>query len=172
MNSQPDTFWAWLAGFIDGDGTVGIYRDSQGYIVPKIVISQKDRGILDGIVTAVGTGSVHVIPNSWGGAHQLAFGSGASKRIARQIAPYLKVPKKKTTADAMAAIVDKQRTDAVHERPEFKQAVAFYKSGLSCKTIGEKIGVKAATVNSWLRSRGMTRTYQEAQQLRRKREAV
>lgn len=172
MNTQPETFWAWLAGFIDGDGTVGLYKDSQGYAVAKIVISQKDRTILDRITEDVGSGSVHKMNGTWGDVHQLAWGSGASKKIAAKLLPYLRVPKKLAKARVLVNLAAKTYSNAVDERPEFQKAATLYANGMSCKDIGAQLNTKAATINYWLRSRGLTRTYQQSQQIRRRREAV
>lgn len=55
--------WLWLAGFIDGDGTlqVKIKKDKKGYNYksPKIAIAQKRRENLDYIKKIIGFGSIY-----------------------------------------------------------------------------------------------------------------
>ena len=173
MQKQPETFWAWLAGFIDGDGTVGCYSTKgSAQPLPSIRIAQKDPAVLAWIVDKLGTGSVQRLQGGYCDTHQLAFGSKASRQVAAKIASYLQVAKKRHMAESFATFEPKPRGKPSHERPEFQKAVELYAQGRSCKDIAATLGVKAATINYWLRSRGLTRTYQQAQQLRRKKEAA
>jgi hypothetical protein len=54
--------WAWLAGFIDGEGTItlSLYRkrDNTHGLYPEIIVAQKDRWVLDYIHQSVGMGSI------------------------------------------------------------------------------------------------------------------
>jgi transposase len=62
------------------------------------------------------------------------------------------------------------RKDSALSRPEAKAAAKLYQGGLSVPEVARKLGFKPATVNYWLRRQGLTRSLQEAQVLRRRRE--
>jgi hypothetical protein len=105
INDAPKVFWAWLAGFIDGDGCIGIYKQS-GYMSPRLTFTQKDRAILDHIISVLGTGSIKqhtekdAMVTTFGGdpVFQLSFGSGATRKICARVSPYLLDPKKRRRA--------------------------------------------------------------------------
>lgn len=105
MRDNPETFWAWLAGFVDGDGCIGIYRqESKGvvYQAARLVIAQKDRAVLDHIVAAVGAGSVSkrgttaCSKATFGGTvmFHATFGSRATREVCAKLLPYLVTDKK------------------------------------------------------------------------------
>jgi len=171
MKDLPETFWAWLAGFIDGDGCLNIYQDKQGYYLCKLCIHQKDRLILDYIIDKLGVGSISSHPSGFDKnslMHQLTFGSRVSREITRSCLPYLILKKKK--AHKLLGLKKKIRIDKIEFRDEFSQALGWYIDGLSCKAIGIKLGLKPATINYWLRSQGYIRNLSQAQKLRRQRE--
>lgn len=172
MNEQPETFWAWLAGFIDGDGSFGVYANGPN-VYPKLTIAQKDRAVLDYIVESVGLGSVAMRGHGSTGKvmHALTYGSRASMEVAKRVLPYLIVKK----ADA-AAMLDFQhipkyeRKNAPERNPLYQRALEMYQQGMSASAIGETLGIKGPTVNFWVRRAELTRDYREAQVLRRARE--
>ena len=105
MTGVAEWFWAWLAGFIDGDGCLGIYRQ-EGSPAPRLAFTQKDRKILDHITDILETGSVTERSErcrqatTFGGAkaHQLAFGSGATREICKHVLPFLYTKKVRARA--------------------------------------------------------------------------
>lgn len=54
--------------------------------------------------------------------------------------------------------------------PEAQRAAELYQAGVPIAQIARQLEAKPATVNYWLRRKGLTRSYKEAQQLRRGRE--
>lgn len=173
MKKNKDTFWAWLAGFIDGDGSIGCYYQS-GRSVPRVTIAQKERDVLDYIVECVGTGSVGKRGHTSTGnvMHALVFGSKKSRELCEEIYPYLWIKKVKAKA------VINWKPKAVHERrnyrcnhPKHDECIRRYKAGESANTIHLDTGVKGSTILDWARKLGVSRTFKESQRLRRKREA-
>jgi len=164
MDDLPEVFLAWLAGFIDGDGGIGIYENG-GYLSPRLYITQKDRAVLDYIQDQLKIGSIHKHTDD---THQLVFGSKATRQICEKILPYLWIKKEK--AKEVLAHNLKIRKDSIKQRPEVETASKMYREGSSVQMIAKKIEQKPATVNYWLRELGVTRSYKEAQQLRRQRE--
>lgn len=64
----------------------------------------------------------------------------------------------------------RNRKDAVHNNPKAEEAKRLYQSGMSASDVARELGKKPATVNYWLRKMGVTRSYKEAQKLRRAKE--
>lgn len=56
-NSDDERFWIYLAGIIDGEGTIGIYGnkrpDSRPALRPSISISNTDERLIDAIMTTL-----------------------------------------------------------------------------------------------------------------------
>lgn len=173
MGNLPSTFWAWLAGFVDGDGCIGVYR-MMGYLNVRLTIAQKDPTMLYEIRDALGTGSVarRGKTKTKGVMHALVFGSAASREVIRQMLPYLRGKKE----DAKAALEWKhipkyERKNSATKHPKYDEVMSRYRAGESAQALSQETGVKDATILYWVRTAGISRSFQEAQRLRRKREA-
>ena len=58
---EPENFWPWLAGFIDGEGTLQVWRhDNGGYIGyrPNLSITNNSRETLEFIESVLGAGGI------------------------------------------------------------------------------------------------------------------
>ncbi len=59
MNEPGDSdFWAWLAGFWEGEGSLHFTTDSRTYLALSLSVAQKRRAPLDYILRQLGVGSV------------------------------------------------------------------------------------------------------------------
>jgi hypothetical protein len=176
MRNQPPEFWAYLAGIVDGEGTIGCYSatDKNGYSYSnwRLSIAQADRPFLSRLCREVGEGSVTKRGQTGGRTkrpmYQLSFGSRASRLVCERIEPYLRI--KRTRAKAAMRWQAKVRRDSATQSARALRAAKLYKQGRSVQQIAAVLGMKAPTVNYWLRKQGVTRSLKEAQQLRRKRE--
>lgn len=63
-------------------------------------------------------------------------------------------------------ISHKKRFANFYDRPEIKEAVRLYKTGLSALEVARRVKKKPATVNYWLRKLGLTRSLSDAAKLR------
>ena len=90
---------------------------------------------------------------------------GISRTTVRNYALGAGVPLR--THEEARTLAGKTRRSRTHDRPEVIQAMDRYAQGESVQSIAAALGLKAATVNYWLRMAGVTRSYAEAQQLRR-----
>lgn len=175
INELPDTFWAWLAGFLDGDGCIGLYGNGQRRLYPLVSISQKLRPVLDYIVKSLGVGSVSQREKRATGQvyYGITFGSAAAREICLRTLPFLVVPEKISAAkDCLAwkPLRRVERSNAMEANPKYAQAVSRYRSGLSLQAIGNELGVSSACVLKWLRRAGVKRRgLAEAQKKRRER---
>jgi transposase len=68
------------------------------------------------------------------------------------------------------SLVGPRRVNSILVRPEAAEAEKLYRTGMSVSDVARRLNVKPATVNAWLRVRGVTRSLKEAQRLRRARE--
>ena len=98
MPTITDTEAAYLAGFIDADGHIGIMRRTRHsasrtykYLRPIVQIGQSKREILDWISDLVG-GAVSV--NCSRGFYNLRLHAGTVRWLLPQLLPYLKVKKR------------------------------------------------------------------------------
>lgn len=175
MKEQPETFWAYLAGFVDGDGCIGLYENGGGtrrkYTYGKVVVMQKDPAILHWIVDQVGEGSVCKRGKSGFSSdmHYISWGSRASREICEKLLPYLVI--KKDKAMKVLEYKKKPRGDSFRNRPELPEVVRLYQTGISAKEVAETMKLNPLTVNDWLRKMGLTRSLSESQKLRRARES-
>ena len=92
-------FWSWLAGFFEGDGSCGFYRDKRrrngtiGYRL-QASISQKDRRVLDYIKKALEYGSVAPNRGSYGNVYHWRTDCALARRFLKGISPHLRSPKR------------------------------------------------------------------------------
>ena len=150
---MPDVFWAYFAGFLDADGCIGIYKQTkheQIYHVARVIISQKDREVLDYFRSVLKTGWVSKCGKTSAGntMHQLVFGSAVSREICRKVLPYLRI--KCVKAQAVIDWKKKIHALAVTERDEYPLALKLFKQGCSRRVISEKAAVPYATISYWV----------------------
>jgi len=93
----------WLAGIIDGEGTVTIDKESNRYRRPVISVSSTDIEILNRIQGMIG-GSITVKNRERAPHHKLAYmwkmhGSQKVIEVLKIIAPHMSCPKKKNRAN-------------------------------------------------------------------------
>ncbi len=99
VSYQPDTYWAWLAGFVDGDGSIGTYVNN-GYPTIRLSIAQKDRLVLEEIRQDLGVGSIS--------GTLLVLGPAATREVLRRMMPYLRV-KRFRAQEALDAWSERQK---------------------------------------------------------------
>jgi len=164
----PETFWAWLAGFVDGDGTI-VFEHVK--MTPnervRLSIAQKDRRPLDWIRERIGTGSV--LLSRTNDVHHLRFGSSASRRIIEKLQPYLQLPDKvERAARALAwkAIGRGERSNSPEKQGNFDEVCRLYRSGLSSSEIAELLQMEQKQVLRWASRVGITRTAKQMARLR------
>lgn len=103
--SPPIQKVAYAAGFIDGEGTIGIYRHKNDecnggfYYFPSITVSQVERAPLEMIKTFLGVGSIEVRNKPDGSenqraCHALRITGKNAISVAQLIFPYLIVKKR------------------------------------------------------------------------------
>lgn len=164
----PETFWAWLAGFVDGDGTIVFERIKQTPNVRiALSIAQKDRRPLDWIREKLGTGSVfHSSPND---VHHIRFGPSASRRIITKMQPYLQLPDKVERAEralGWEAIGSGQRSNSPEKQSLFAEVCRRYSTGNSSGDIANELGLPQKQVARWVSRASLTRTPKQAANLR------
>lgn len=59
QNKKTKEFWIWLAGFVDGEGCIGIYKETDNRrntwtLRPSFQITNTDKGVIDYIVENIG----------------------------------------------------------------------------------------------------------------------
>lgn len=86
LPEQPDTFWAYLAAFIDGEGSIAMCQNG-----PRMIISNTHLPTMEWIKNQLGCG--YLSPNGKGPkpCYNLNFGSNAIRAILPKIIPYLKI---------------------------------------------------------------------------------
>lgn len=96
--SIPDA--SYIAGFLDGEGTIGIYhRSDNGGNTLRVSLYQSQKGIavLEWVKDLVGAGRI-VIENrcneNWDTACQYSCNSEVAAGLLRQLLPYLKIKKR------------------------------------------------------------------------------
>lgn len=103
--SQNEFFYAWLAGFIDGEGTITINRSGTGYS-PFLVVTNTNQAILKEIASVLGVGCCVARGDTRRGATRLpvyqyyAYGQDALLVI-RRVYSHLRV--KQPRADLVLA---------------------------------------------------------------------
>ena len=95
-----DSFWAWLAGFIDADGYLGTrrYKNPFQTLIGFLVVEQKDPTVLKRLQQLFG-GSLGCYKHPTGfskdvGYWKWSISSKTSARVAYQLLPYLQVKQK------------------------------------------------------------------------------
>lgn len=176
QDKSREMFWPYLAGLVDAEGTIGIYKAQAGkkkqlYDTPKLQIPQKDRALLEGLIADLGFGNISRRGKNLAGNQMwyLSLGSKQVRAVVGEIRPYLMI--KASVADEVLAHQKKVYVNSATDRPEAKRAAELYQAGSTIADIAKELNAKPATVNYWLRRQGVTRSLSESQQLRRQREA-
>ena len=170
LRNNPESFWSWFAGFIDGDGSIGFYQRAQGQPVCSVQISQKNKDTLQQIVDACGTGSICVqrvfkTTTYW----QLHFGAAASREICAKVLPHLRDAGKRERAERASGwsrLAPGEIANSPEKRADFEGAVAAYEGGLSPAEVAARFGVSQESVRRWAERAGKKRSTSEAFRLR------
>jgi hypothetical protein len=100
MNNITEIQKAYIAGFFDGEGSIGVYfnkssrkNNPKKYAKLLIRMSQNDRRVLDWIQEIIGCGSVHAKKKKPDRAlqHDLVLSHEQARLLINEIKPYLKV---------------------------------------------------------------------------------
>lgn len=172
IKRQPEEFWAWLAGFMDGDGSIGLYSTpKKPHPSPLLQFTQKGRVVLDMIVEKVGTGSVTSM-NREKDYWSLRFGSAASRKICARMLPYIRDPGKLDRAKKAVAWERRaigECRNSPEQDPKFDLAIQRYAQGLSSAEVARELGLVQQTVIRWVARVGILRSKHEAALLREQR---
>lgn len=124
-----DTDAAYLAGFIDGEGSVMLYH-RRDVAALRITASNTSRGVLDWIAMVTGVGQVvshkrsseiHKTPHWW------QANAEAAESVLRQIRPHLKI--KQEQADLALSVQERLRVPALKaDRTWQQEAIAQMKA--------------------------------------------
>ena len=110
-NFTDEQFYAWLAGFIDGEGCIYIAKTknekvSWGFSYTlRLEITQANKPVLEKIKNRIGFGSnvwnksilKNRKPNTWSEVYALKFSSNQAYEIIKNIYPYLVIKKKQAS---------------------------------------------------------------------------
>lgn len=92
IQELPETFWAYLAAFIDGEGSVTMCQNG-----PRLVLSNTHKKTLEWIKESLGYGYLQVNgkanPNP---CYNLSFGSNPIRIILPRTIPYMRIKGKRS----------------------------------------------------------------------------
>lgn len=112
---------AYLAGFIDGEGSIMLYRRAPG-VKLRLLVTNTKRVVLDWIRTVTGVGSVTVV-SSRSVRHNPRMDwhcdSQAAESVIEQIRPYLKL--KMAQADLALRFQERRRVPALKADPTWQE---------------------------------------------------
>jgi len=83
----PETFWAYFAGFIDGEGSITMCQNG-----PRLIVSNNHRDTLEWFKNSLG-GFGSITTN--GKCNNLNYGSNAIRAILPKVIPYLRIKRKR-----------------------------------------------------------------------------
>jgi|SRR5215831_6802504 len=109
---MDETFWAYLAGFIDGEGSVSMCQNG-----PRLIITNTYLPTLEWIRDTVGAGNIQQVRHKGLGerskpCYNLNLGSHAAGRILPKVIPYMKV--KKARAEILVEYLDTIRAPGAY----------------------------------------------------------
>jgi len=104
VSDIPETFWAYLAGFIDGEGSLGVYQSG-----PRICVSNTHLEVLEWFIRVSGSG---VIGKRTGSSqftatkqcYQLHWQANGCRQILPKIIPFMH--EKKERAELLLEYLD------------------------------------------------------------------
>lgn len=138
--NNEQLYHAWLAGFFDGEGSVGltsINRDDTKWRVPRITLCQKNElQLMEDIKTRYG-GNLHLHTT---GKNVIQWQLGGAKNVIKfltDVLPYLKLQRKRNRAIIVLAIsklmVEKSWHNAFGKGSEAAPEDEFYRATLEQK---------------------------------------
>jgi hypothetical protein len=89
----PDTFWSYLAAFIDGEGSITMCQNG-----PRLILTNTDKASLDWIQSSLTCGYLQEHKRqkmSTRPCYGLSFGSRPIRLILPKVIPFLKIKKRK-----------------------------------------------------------------------------
>lgn len=122
---QPETFWAYLAAFIDGEGSITMCQNG-----PRLIITNSHLETLEWIRDSLEMGYLAQLKGGYGQTkpcYSLSFGSHACEAILPKIIQYMRIKKRK--GELLLGYLNKIRQGSYHEsfvnlRQEVKQEMA------------------------------------------------
>ena len=96
--TKQEQFYAWLAGFIDGDGSIGIYKIGNSHQI-RLRASNTSKDIIDYIHKTIGLGYIAKYKPKKGrkSAYEWIVVSRNALAVLEQIEPYLKLKKEQAS---------------------------------------------------------------------------
>ena len=130
INALPDTFWAYLAGLTDGDGSFKLSLNKPRYphlrrqFIPSIIIGQNDLGVLNYIKEKVGAGFTYTQKANKRRKNDkscLKFHQRVAYLVLPHILPYLLIKKEKAKLLYEAVkIIQKGQRFGSKSRPDWE----------------------------------------------------
>lgn len=120
MNQPTDTDWAYLAGFVDGEGCISVSKGTRQWY-PKLGISQNDQVVLLELYELFGVGRFKIWQPKEGKARARwnIYRAEHLRWILNGVLPYLRL--KKSQAEVALHILDNRRDEsAVSSLTELK----------------------------------------------------
>lgn len=102
----------YLAGIIDGEGTLGLYKMKDGYLQPKLQVGNQDENIISWLENIFGV-------KRWKGSRCWVVGLGSYKRILpilEEITPFLKSEKRKK-AKLLIEFIELRQSTYINGKP-------------------------------------------------------
>lgn len=98
LNTLSETEAAYIAGLIDGEGSISLSPQSAGFRCPHLSVSSNDRELLDWLLEKTGVGTT-IIKKRAVGTHATQYQWAVKNRraiaVLEQIEPYLRIAKKR-----------------------------------------------------------------------------
>jgi hypothetical protein len=157
LKHASSSFWAWFAGFMDGDGAIVFERHGNAPPQAKISIVQKEPSPLAHIVETLGVGSMCVDKR---GYTHLTMGTYASRECIKRLLPHLiSDGKREKAARALdwTPQYDIKHFGTSETNPKYGEALRLYASGIGSDAVGNRLGVAGITVRRWAKKAGIFR---------------
>lgn len=123
----PDTFWAYMAAFIDGEGAVTMCQNG-----PRLILSNTDLPVLEWFKAKLKCGYIQTLkkqPNTTKPCYNLNFGSNAIRAVLPKTIPFMHIKQRRAELlmeylNGVRDPKDKYHTDMREERSRIKQLMA------------------------------------------------
>lgn len=114
IDSMSELDLSWLAGFIDGEGTIGLYRHPDGFVA-SVVISNTNLPVLLHVFRLTGCGGIYKKPTRKSG-HVQGYHFRVNERTAvdalvRRLLPHLRI--KKSQAELMIQVLEADKAGSM-----------------------------------------------------------